>query len=232
MEINDYLVDDYNDIIRMLTLIASPSNNSDDGCSDALDLLIQGGYKTLIQHKAVTNIDEKLFSWLFMNYCEMKKCSECPIKKFCATYATEQQNHYDAKAPVMVDLFCGAGGLSLGFTQSGFRTSLANDIESCCVETYAHNHPEIPRKHIVMGDIEDVLSNIEVRLRFQEVDIIVGGPPCQGFSMANRQRLIDDPRNKLYKSYVKAVSIIKPRFFVMENVKGMLSVANQVVEDF
>ena len=62
--------------------------------------------------------------------------------------------------------------------------------------------------------------------------MIVGGPPCQGFSMANRQRLIDDPRNKLYKSYVKVVSIVKPKFFVMENVKGMKSVASQVIEDF
>ena len=69
-------------------------------------------------------------------------------------------------------------------------------------------------------------------MRFKDVDVIVGGPPCQGFSMANRQRLIDDPRNKLYKSYVKVVSIVKPKFFVMENVKGMKSVASQVIEDF
>ena len=69
------------------------------------------------------------------------------------------------------------------------------------------------------------------RRRFDRTDVIVGGPPCQGFSMANRQRLIDDPRNKLYKSYVRAVSIAKSRFFVMENVKGMLSVSEKVKED-
>ena len=132
----------------------------------------------------------------------------------------------------MIDLFCGAGGLSLGFTQNGFITSLANDIEPCCVDTYAHNHPDTPRENIVLGDINDVIANIDSLMRFKDVDVVIGGPPCQGFSMANRQRLIDDPRNKLYKSYVKVLTIVKPKFFVMENVKGMLSAASQVLEDF
>ena len=66
----------------------------------------------------------------------------------------------------------------------------------------------------------------------QDIDIVVGGPPCQGFSEANRQRVIDDPRNKLYKYFVKAVETITPKVVVMENVKGMLKVANQVVEDY
>ena len=65
-----------------------------------------------------------------------------------------------------------------------------------------------------------------------EIDVVVGGPPCQGFSEANRQRVIDDPRNKLYKYFVKAVEKIVPKFVVMENVKGMLKVAEQVVEDY
>lgn len=132
----------------------------------------------------------------------------------------------------MIDLFCGAGGLSLGFSQEGFITSLANDIQDCCVDTYAHNHPETPRDHIVLGDIKDVVENLEKLLDGRSVDIVVGGPPCQGFSMANRQRLIDDPRNYLYKSYVEVVKKVRPKFFVMENVKGMLSVAEQVKEDF
>lgn len=132
----------------------------------------------------------------------------------------------------MIDLFCGAGGLSLGFSQEGFVTSLANDIQDCCVDTYAHNHPETPRDHIVLGDIKDVVENLDEFLAGRSVDIVVGGPPCQGFSMANRQRLIDDPRNYLYKSYVEVVEKVHPKFFVMENVKGMLSVAEQVKEDF
>ena len=132
----------------------------------------------------------------------------------------------------MIDLFCGAGGLSLGFTQEGFVTSLANDIQECCVDTYAHNHPETPRNKIILGDVKDVADNIENLVDVSSVDIVVGGPPCQGFSMANRQRLIDDPRNQLYKNYVEIVRKVQPKFFVMENVKGMLSVAEQVKEDF
>ncbi len=76
------------------------------------------------------------------------------------------------------------------------------------------------------------MKNLNGLLGGQTVDIVVGGPPCQGFSMANRQRLIDDPRNYLYRSYVEAVKEANPRFFVMENVKGMLPVAEQVREDF
>lgn len=132
----------------------------------------------------------------------------------------------------MVDLFCGAGGLSLGFTQEGFVSVLANDIQECCVDTYSHNHPETPYTNILLGDINEIIPNIVKLTDNQQIDIVVGGPPCQGFSTANRQRLIDDPRNHLYKSYVEVVDEVRPSFFVMENVKGMLSVANQVVEDF
>ena len=163
---------------------------------------------------------------------QQKICSTCAIRNYCNSFIYSAQNTYDLTAPKIIDLFCGAGGLSLGFTQEGFITALANDIEPCCIDTYSHNHPETPRKHIVLGDINKVISNITSLVRFNEIDVLVGGPPCQGFSMANRQRLIDDPRNHLYKSYIEVLKLMKPRFFVMENVKGMLSAASQVIEDF
>ena len=161
-----------------------------------------------------------------------QKCSICPVNKYCNTYIENVRKNVQDDSLKMIDLFCGAGGLSLGFTQEGFVTSLANDIEDCCVDTYAHNHPETPRDHIVLGDIKDMINNLDKLLSGRSVDIVIGGPPCQGFSMANRQRLIDDPRNYLYKSYVEVVEKVRPKFFVMENVKGMLSVAEQVKEDF
>lgn len=173
-----------------------------------------------------------LLSALYDDCCSKKDCYRCPISKYCNSYIKYRIEHYDNNAPTMVDLFCGAGGLSLGFSQNGFVTSLANDIEPCCVDTYAHNHPDTPRENIVLGDINNVIANIDKLIRFKNVDVVIGGPPCQGFSMANRQRLIDDPRNKLYKSYVKVLTVLKPKFFVMENVKGMLSAASQVLEDF
>lgn len=164
--------------------------------------------------------------------CDIKKCADCSVKNFCNYYIKCARKRADKEAMKMVDLFCGAGGLSLGFTQEGFITALANDIEACCVDTYAHNHPETPRDHIVQGDIRNVVDHLEDLLSGKDIDIVVGGPPCQGFSMANRQRLIDDPRNHLYKNYVEVVKRVQPKFFVMENVKGMLSVADQVKEDF
>lgn len=163
----------------------------------------------------------------------VKQCAQCPINKYCNTYIAEARATVSESSLKMVDLFCGAGGLSLGFTQEGFVTCLANDIQAVCVDTYAHNHPETPRDRIVLGDIKEmVVDRIDELLGGEKVDIVVGGPPCQGFSMANRQRLIDDPRNQLYKNFVQTVDKIRPPFFVMENVKGMLSVKDQVIEDF
>ncbi len=161
-----------------------------------------------------------------------QSCSNCPVKKYCNSFINTCRRSVKKDSLKMIDLFCGAGGLSLGFTQEGFVTALANDIQECCVDTYAHNHPETPRNKIILGDVKDVADNIENLVDINAIDIIVGGPPCQGFSMANRQRLIDDPRNHLYKNYVEIVRKVQPKFFVMENVKGMLSVAEQVKEDF
>ena len=164
--------------------------------------------------------------------CSQGQCNICSVKKYCNHYINQCRKSVNKNSLRMIDLFCGAGGLSLGFTQEGFVTALANDIQECCVDTYAHNHPETPRDHIILGDIKNVADNIENLVDTKSIDIVVGGPPCQGFSMANRQRLIDDPRNHLYKNYVEIVKKIQPKFFVMENVKGMLSVAEQVKDDF
>lgn len=161
-----------------------------------------------------------------------QNCAKCPVCRYCNTYIENARKSVNDDSLKMIDLFCGAGGLSLGFSQEGFITSLANDIQDCCVDTYAHNHPETPRDHIVLGDIKDVVNNLDALLAGRSVDIVIGGPPCQGFSMANRQRLIDDPRNYLYKSYIVVVKKVHPEFFIMENVKGMLLVAEQVKEDF
>lgn len=163
---------------------------------------------------------------------EVKGCMNCPVCKYCNDFIRLRRAEVDDSLK-MVDLFCGAGGLSLGFTQEGFVTCLANDIQDVCVDTYAHNHPETPRNRIILGDIKtEVVDKIDSLLKGIQVDIVVGGPPCQGFSEANRQRIIDDPRNKLYKHFVETVQKVKPPFFVMENVKGMLSVKEQVIEDF
>lgn len=144
----------------------------------------------------------------------------------------KQEEQKNSTKPIFVDFFSGAGGLSCGFCQAGYNVVFANDFEEVCVRTYRYNHPEIPEENVVQGDIRKLVDHIEDYIKDQNIDVVVGGPPCQGFSSANQQRIIDDPRNELYKYYIKAVSKILPKFVVMENVKGMLKVADQVVEDY
>lgn len=142
-----------------------------------------------------------------------------------------QKQESESNKPRMVDFFAGAGGLSCGFTQAGFRVCFANDFEDVCVRTYRYNHPELPADSVLKEDIRKIVDNIDDYVK-EDIDIVVGGPPCQSFSSANQRRIIDDPRNELYKYYIEAIKKICPKFVVMENVKGMLSVANQVVEDY
>ena len=229
---------DISEVSEILKLIYTP-NGEEDNSDYVINRLSEKTGNEFLDGRGNAYADELtskqlklLLSALYTDCCGSGHCSRCPVSKYCNSYINNRIENYDVNAPKMIDLFCGAGGLSLGFTQNGFITSLANDIEPCCVDTYAHNHPDTPRENIVLGDINDVIANIDSLMRFKDVDVVIGGPPCQGFSMANRQRLIDDPRNKLYKSYVKVLTIVKPKFFVMENVKGMLSAASQVLEDF
>ena len=217
--IGDYTVGDYSVCLKRFTAYTG---------EEYLDNRAQA----IIKELSVSNELRECFCRLNSFCSNAAKCFECPVNKYCNSFILEKRKEVDENNLKMIDLFCGAGGLSLGFTQEGFVTVLANDIEACCVETYAHNHPETMRKYIVQGDIKEVVDHLEELVNGKEIDLIVGGPPCQGFSMANRQRLIDDPRNYLYKNYIEIVKRVKPKFFVMENVKGMYSVAEQVVEDF
>lgn len=132
--------------------------------------------------------------------------------------------------PTIVDLFCGAGGLSLGFIEAGYKVVLANDIQDVCCETYKYNHPELSSNRVVLGDIRQVLDGFDIP---EKVDMVIGGPPCQGFSSANKHhKVIDDPRNLLYKYFIEAVAKFAPKVVVMENVRGMLKVADQVISDY
>ena len=129
-----------------------------------------------------------------------------------------------------IDLFAGCGGLSLGFIKAGYDITKAIEIDPPIANTYKINHPEVD---VIVDDIKNIdCSGV---FRAGDADVIIGGPPCQGFSMAGariRHGFIDDPRNYLFKHYFNVVKTVHPKIFVMENVKGMLKVANQVVEDY
>lgn len=131
----------------------------------------------------------------------------------------------------LIDIFAGCGGLSLGLEQAGFTPIFANEIMPEYFETYKRNH-NLKESQYFVGDIKELNQNIDNDLEgFGNVDLVCGGPPCQGFSMANRQRIIDDPRNQLYKEYLTFLPKVQPRFFVMENVRGMKNKWDEIKED-
>ncbi len=128
----------------------------------------------------------------------------------------------------IISLFSGAGGLDLGLIQAGNNIIWANDFDKDAVSTYRKNIGN----HIVEGDIKDV--NID---NLPDAQVVVGGFPCQGFSMANLRRNIQDERNTLYVFFYKTIKIKQPLFFIAENVKGILSlgkgsIIKRIVEDF
>lgn len=124
----------------------------------------------------------------------------------------------------VIDLFSGCGGLSLGFIDNGFKVVKAVEFDAKIAEIYKKNHPEVD---LIVDDIKNI-DNSEM-FKLGDAEIIVGGPPCQGFSMAGariREGFIDDPRNYLFKHYFNIVKTVKPKIFIMENVKGIMTMQN------
>lgn len=140
------------------------------------------------------------------------------------------------KQYTFIDLFAGCGGLSLGMEQAGFTSIFFNEIVPAFASTYMVNR-NIKDSNCYVGDINELNEHIDEYLhiwnRYEDgVDLVCGGPPCQGFSMANRQRVIDDPRNNLYKAYLTFLQKVRPKFFVMENVKGMAQRIEEIKGNF
>lgn len=126
----------------------------------------------------------------------------------------------------VIDLFCGAGGLSEGFRQAGFHVLAGQDFDDQAGATFARTHAEAK---FVGGPIQDVSARdllTAAGAKPREIDVIVGGPPCQGYSVYNHQRGIADPRAGLFREYLRIVREIQPRWLVMENVTGITSIAN------
>jgi len=122
-----------------------------------------------------------------------------------------------------IDLFSGAGGFSIGFDKANFKNIFSIDIQSDFSETYKYN---FPNHNLIVKDIA-LLTNEEILeyTKNKEVTVVIGGPPCQGFSIAGNigRKFIDDPRNKLFKEFARVVKTVKPQFFVMENVARLLT---------
>lgn len=123
----------------------------------------------------------------------------------------------------VIDLFCGAGGMTVGFEKAGFKTVFAVEFNPVYAKTYSMNFPQV---ELYVGDIKDIhddqIKNISEKNN--GVDIIIGGPPCQGFSIAGNigRKFLDDDRNRLFLEYVRFVKIISPKMFVLENVAALV----------
>lgn len=143
----------------------------------------------------------------------------------------------------VVDLFSGAGGLSEGFSQAGFDVAVAIDNDPKHIDTYSHNHPDTK---LVIDDIKNVAADNEIKSTFsirqflmqnnKKCDVVIGGPPCQGFSMAGlrirkKYQLFSDERNYLFLEFFRIVKYLKPKVFVLENVPGILNFNNGSIKD-
>jgi len=162
------------------------------------------------------------------------RCFEepCDLQKFTLPYRQDRQRSRPDDRPVAVDLFSGAGGLSLGFKQAGFSVRYAVDVDRDATDTYRLNHPEIPHEHVAT---EDIGNHVETGsfddLEF-DVDAVIGGPPCQAISIAGyRSRraddddysVLEDKRATLYQEYISAINSLDPKIILMENVEGIIS---------
>lgn len=122
-----------------------------------------------------------------------------------------------------IDLFSGAGGMSLGFDNAGFKNLFAIEFNKNFSETYKKN---FPNHQLIVDDIKNVTEQqIHDIIKNKRVDVVIGGPPCQGFSIAGNigRNFIDDDRNRLFKEFVRFVNCLKPKIFILENVKAMES---------
>ena len=127
-----------------------------------------------------------------------------------------------------VDLFSGAGGMAEGFKQAGFKCVFANDFDEVALQTFAYNHPETP---YLKSDIRKLDAAEILRVAGKmvgEIDVVCGGPPCQGFSLAGL-RMTDDPRNRLFLDFVRIVDGLSPRVVVFENVPGIITMQGGAV---
>ena len=122
--------------------------------------------------------------------------------------------------PRVIDLFAGVGGLSLGFEKKGFEVVLANEYDASIAASYIANHKNTK---MIVGDITSLDLEDTFGKMAGKVDVVIGGPPCQGFSQKGQRKTIHDERNFLFKYYVSVVELVKPKYFVMENVPNLLT---------
>lgn len=123
----------------------------------------------------------------------------------------------------IISLFSGAGGMDIGFNMAGFETAVAVEYDKSCCDTLKKNVPEL---NVIQGDISKISTSEILKtgsLKVTEPALVIGGPPCQSFSLAGKRMGMDDERGKLVLEFIRVVRESLPKVFVMENVKGMVN---------
>ena len=147
---------------------------------------------------------------------------------FIKVLTMQQATLAEQSAPTVIDLFSGAGGMAEGFRQAGFKTLMATDYDEMAAKTFQFNHPGVP---FVVGDLRELSVDqiLEIaKTKKGAPTVVCGGPPCQGFSLAG-QRIANDPRNQLFREFVRVVEGVRPEFFLFENVSGLVSMQSGAV---
>jgi DNA (cytosine-5)-methyltransferase 1 len=161
-------------------------------------------------------------------YSSKRNAKTLRLKEGALPYGTEKPEPR-AQPFTTIDLFCGAGGITQGFGRAGFRCLYANDINHWAIETFRANHPGTRAENRPIEQVDAALLRRELELERGELDVIVGGPPCQGFSITAPERFLEDPRNSLFKHYLRFLDEFKPKTLLLENVPGMLSLSGGVI---
>ncbi|MBP5337849.1 MAG: DNA cytosine methyltransferase [Prevotella sp.] len=164
---------------------------------------------------------------------------DVPVNRWDKSVEVEENSYYWKGEPIMhkgnltpngqptvVELFCGCGGTSLGFEMAGYQILLGADILAPAIASFGKNHTGVST---ILGDIHKVtVEQMKALLGNTPVDVLIGGVPCQGFSLNNRKRHAGDKRNKLYLEFIRFVKALRPKAVVLENVSGMKSTGNIV----
>ncbi len=162
--------------------------------------------------------DENVTTDVLSRICESLKCNVGDI----AEYKPTKEDFKETRKENMkiLSLFAGAGGLDLGFERAGFEIPVANEFDKTIWATFKANHP---KTHLIEGDVRQITKNDIAQFINGNIDGIIGGPPCQSWSEAGALRGIEDARGQLFFDYIRILKEFQPKFFLAENVSGMLA---------
>ena len=157
-------------------------------------------------------------------------CELCCLSKFCLHFRSAQKARDNGVS--MIDVFCGAGGASLGFKDAGFSIKLAVDNSRKATDTYYLNNEELSFDQVITCNLQSLGDKFLKKHVDKEITLVFGGPPCQGWSIIGKNRkngtngtdFLMDQKNTLYKEFARTLDIFKPRYFVMENVPALATV--------